>query len=153
VNGIGGTPKTAFYRHEKPYEALLKIEGKTVRKVAQAEVSDLAEGIAFSPDGRYLYVGNFVDGNIDILRLDGDALTKVASFALPGHSASMRGEHPLSPPLRSPHALTRRIKSAQRSSTGSVLSAGSGRRVTTTRGGPCRGSASADRHPRCRRTT
>lgn len=114
--------------------ALLKIEGKTVRKVAQAEVSDLAEGIAFSPDGRYLYVGNFVDGNIDILRLDGDALTKVASFALPGHSASMRGEHPLSPPLRSPHALTRRIKSAQRSSTGSVLSAVSGSRVTTTQG-------------------
>jgi hypothetical protein len=48
VNGTGGTPKTAFYRHEKSYVALLKIEGKTVRKVAQAEVSGLAEGIAFS---------------------------------------------------------------------------------------------------------
>ena len=115
--------------------ALLKIEGKTVRKLAQAEMSGLAEGIAFSPDGRYLYVGNFVDGNIDILRLDGDPLTKVASFALPGHSAWMR-RSTLSPPLRSPHALTRRIKSTQRSSTGSVLSAVSGSRVTTTRGGP-----------------
>jgi hypothetical protein len=31
VNGTGGTPKTAFYRHEKSYVALLKIEGKTVR--------------------------------------------------------------------------------------------------------------------------
>jgi hypothetical protein len=39
VNGTGGTPKTAFYRHEKSYVAVLKIEGKTVRKVAQAEVS------------------------------------------------------------------------------------------------------------------
>jgi hypothetical protein len=39
-------------------------------------------------------VGNFVDGNIDILRPVGDALTKVASFALPGHSASMRGSTP-----------------------------------------------------------
>jgi hypothetical protein len=29
----------------------LKIEGKTVRKVAQAEVSGLAEGIAFTLDG------------------------------------------------------------------------------------------------------
>ena len=67
--------------------ALLKIEGKTVRKVAQAEVSGLAEGIAFTLDGRYLYVGNFVDGNIDILRLDGNALTKVASFALSGYPA------------------------------------------------------------------
>jgi class 3 adenylate cyclase len=45
---------------------------KTLRNVAQAEVGDLAEGIAFSPDGRFLYVGNFVDGNIDVLRRDGD---------------------------------------------------------------------------------
>jgi DNA-binding beta-propeller fold protein YncE len=57
-------------------------------------VGGLAEGIAFSPDGRYLYVGNFVDGNMDILRLDSDTLTKVANFALPGHPASMRGSTP-----------------------------------------------------------
>jgi DNA-binding beta-propeller fold protein YncE len=94
LNGTGGTPKAAFYRHEKSYVALLKIEGKTARKVAQADVGGLAEGIAFSPDGRYLYVGNFVDGNIDILRVDGDTLMKVASFALPGHPASMRGSTP-----------------------------------------------------------
>ena len=87
-------PKTAFYRHEHSYVALLKIDGKTVRKVAQAEVGGLAEGIAFSPDGRYLYVGNFVDGNVDILRLDGDVLTKVGALAMPGHPASMRGSTP-----------------------------------------------------------
>jgi DNA-binding beta-propeller fold protein YncE len=32
LNGTGGTPKTAFYRHEHSYVALLKIDGKTVRK-------------------------------------------------------------------------------------------------------------------------
>jgi DNA-binding beta-propeller fold protein YncE len=94
LNGTGGTPKTAFYRHDKSYVALLKIDGKTVRKVAQADVGGLAEGIGFSPDGRYLYVGNFVDGDVDIMRVDADALTKVASFALPGHPASMRGSTP-----------------------------------------------------------
>jgi DNA-binding beta-propeller fold protein YncE len=94
LNGTGGTPKSAFYRHEHSYVALLKIDGKTVRKVAQAEVGDLAEGIAFSPDGRFLYVGNFIDGNIDVLHRDGDALTKIASLALPGHPASMRGSTP-----------------------------------------------------------
>ena len=94
LNGTGGTPKTAFYRHDKSYVVLLKIDGKTVRRVAQADVGGLAEGIAFSPDGRYLYVGNFVDGNIDVLRVDGDNLTKVASLALPGHPASMRGSTP-----------------------------------------------------------
>ena len=94
LNGTGGTPKTAFFRHEHSYVALLKIDGKTVRKVAQAEVGGLAEGIAFSPDGRFLYVGNFVDGDIDILRLDADALVKIGSLALPGHPASMRGSTP-----------------------------------------------------------
>ena len=94
LNGTGSTPKTAFYRHDSSLVALLKIEGKSVRKVAEAEVGGLAEGVAFSPDGRYLYVGNFVDSDIDILRLDGDKLTKVANFALPGHPASMRGSTP-----------------------------------------------------------
>jgi DNA-binding beta-propeller fold protein YncE len=94
LNGTGGTPKTAFYRHERSYVALLKIEGKAVRKVGQTDVGGLAEGIAFSPDGRYLYVANFVDSNIDILRVEGDALTKISSLALPGHPASMRGSTP-----------------------------------------------------------
>jgi DNA-binding beta-propeller fold protein YncE len=94
LNGTGGTPKTAFYRHEHSYVSLLKIEGKTVRKVGQLDVGGLAEGAAFSPDGRFLFVGNFVNGNMDILRLDGDTLTMVASFALPGHPASMRASTP-----------------------------------------------------------
>ena len=74
--------------------ALLKIDGRSVRKVAQADVGGLAEGLAFSPEGQYLYVGNFVEGDIDILRHDGDTLAKVGSFALPGHPASMRGSTP-----------------------------------------------------------
>jgi DNA-binding beta-propeller fold protein YncE len=94
LNGTGGTPKSAFYKHDKSYVVLLKVEGKGVRKVAQADVGGLAEGAAFSPDGRYLYVGNFVDGNLDILRIDGDTLTKAATFTLPGHPASIRGSTP-----------------------------------------------------------
>jgi hypothetical protein len=38
--------------------------------------------------------GNFVDGDNDILRLEGDKLVKVASSALPEHPASMRGSTP-----------------------------------------------------------
>jgi hypothetical protein len=40
------------------------------------------------------HAGNFVDGDVDIIRVDGDTLTKVASFALSGHPASMRGSTP-----------------------------------------------------------
>jgi DNA-binding beta-propeller fold protein YncE len=75
--------------------SLLKIEGKKVRKVAEADVGGLAEGAAFSRDGRYLYVGNFLDGDITILKLQGDKLTRVpGSFKLPGHPASLRGSTP-----------------------------------------------------------
>jgi DNA-binding beta-propeller fold protein YncE len=94
LNGTGGTPKDAFYRHQHSYVALLKIAGQSVSKIAEAEVGGLAEGIAFSPDGRYLYVGNFVDGNVDILRIAGNSMQKVGSLALPGHPASMRGSSP-----------------------------------------------------------
>jgi DNA-binding beta-propeller fold protein YncE len=86
--------KSAFFHHDHSYVQLLKISGKEVRRAGTADVGRLAEGIAFSPDGRYLYVGNFIDGNIDILQLAGDSLRKVGTLALQGHPASMRGSTP-----------------------------------------------------------
>jgi hypothetical protein len=83
-----------FYYHPRSYVSLLKIEGKKVRKVSQTDVGGLAEGVAFSPDGDYLYVGNFLDGDITILRRRGDRLVKVGMLKLPGHPASMRAATP-----------------------------------------------------------
>jgi DNA-binding beta-propeller fold protein YncE len=83
-----------FYYHPHSYASLLKIEGKKVTKVAEAEVGGLAEGIAFSPDGRYLYVGNFLDSDLTILRRDEDRLVRIGTLKLPGHPASMRGSTP-----------------------------------------------------------
>jgi len=93
LNG-SGVSKSAFFHHDHGYAQLLKITGKEVRRVGTAEVGGLPEGIAFSPDGRYLYVGNFKDGNLDILHVVGDSLRKVGSLALPGHPASLRGSTP-----------------------------------------------------------
>ena len=94
LNGTGNVPKNAFFHQDHSYVSLLKVEGKKVRKVSQTEVGGFAEGIAFSPDGKYLYVGNFLDGDMDILRLDGNRLIKVGSLKLPGHPASLRGTTP-----------------------------------------------------------
>jgi len=59
TNGSGGSvPDKAFFRQDHAIAALLKSDGKTVRKVGQTEVGTLSEGIAFSPDGRYVYVAN-----------------------------------------------------------------------------------------------
>jgi len=91
LNGTGNTAKSAFFRRDHSLVALLKIEGKTVRKVSEIEVGRVAEGAAFSPDGAYLYVGNFEDSDISILRRDGDKLVAAGSLKLPGHPASMSG--------------------------------------------------------------
>jgi DNA-binding beta-propeller fold protein YncE len=83
-----------FYYHPRSYVSLLKVEGKKVRKVSQTEVGGLAEGVAFSPDGDYLYVGNFLDSDITILHRQGDRLVKAGTLKLPGHPASMRASTP-----------------------------------------------------------
>jgi len=94
LNGAGNVAKSAFFHREHSYVSLLRIDGKKVRKVAEAEVGGLAEGAAFSPDGKYLYVGNYLDSDITILRLDGDKLVKAGSLKLPGRPASLRGSTP-----------------------------------------------------------
>ena len=86
----------SFVYHAHSYVSLLKIDSakKKVWKVSEAEVGGLAEGIAFSPDGKFLYVANFLDSDITILRLQGDHLKKEGRLVLPGHPASMRGSTP-----------------------------------------------------------
>jgi DNA-binding beta-propeller fold protein YncE len=94
LNGVGNVPKTAFFHHDRSYVSLLKIDGKKVRKVSETELGGLTEGAAFSPDGGYLYAGNFLDSDITILRLQDDKLVPVGSLKLPGHPASMSGSAP-----------------------------------------------------------
>jgi DNA-binding beta-propeller fold protein YncE len=93
LNG-SGAPKTAFYHHDYSVVELMKIDNKRVEKVAEANINGGAEGIAFSPDGRFLYVGSYNDGTIVILRLQGEKLMSVGSVKLPGHPASLRGATP-----------------------------------------------------------
>ena len=49
-------------------------------------------GVVFSPDGKHLYVGNYTDRDVSILRVDGATVTDTGKrFKLPGQPASMRG--------------------------------------------------------------
>lgn len=88
------SPKSAFYHHDHSRIALLRIEGKKVREVADIETGPGAEGAAFSPDGRFLYVGSFLNGAIAIFRIQGNKLMQVGEMKLPGHPASLRGNTP-----------------------------------------------------------
>jgi DNA-binding beta-propeller fold protein YncE len=95
TNGAGNVPKTAFFHHDHALAVLLKVDGKTVRKVGQTELGTLTEGVAFSPDGRYVYLANWGEQNLVTYRLSGDKLVAVGTpLKLPGHPASMRGSTP-----------------------------------------------------------
>jgi len=91
---LGGSdgPKNAWFYKRGGKVAVLKIEGKKVTKIGEVVVGAVPEGAVFSPDGKWLYVGNYSDKNISVLRVDGDKVTDTGkTVALPGSPASMRG--------------------------------------------------------------
>lgn len=92
--GGGNMAKSHWAYKREGSIALLKINGKQVTKVGELPVGGLPEGIAFSPDGKYLYIGNFLDSNVWLFKVDGTRVTDTGKrLPLPGHPASMRSAH------------------------------------------------------------
>ena len=83
--------KQAFFYHRNGAATFLRVEGKTVTRLNDVEVGGLPEAIGFTPDGRYVYVGNYIDQDFSILRVDGTKVTDTGKrFKVPGHPASAR---------------------------------------------------------------
>jgi DNA-binding beta-propeller fold protein YncE len=88
----GNSNKKAFYSRNGGTAVVLKIEGQKVTKVTDIAVGGLAEGVAFSPDGAYAYIGNYLDNDMSILKINGTEVTDTGKkLKLPGHPASLRG--------------------------------------------------------------
>ncbi len=84
--------KEAFFYNRNATVVALKIDGKKVTRGNEVDVRGLPEGVVFSRDGKYVYVGNFIDQDLSILRVDGDQLVNTnILIPLPGHPASIRG--------------------------------------------------------------
>lgn len=87
----GSNNKNAYYHQHNGHLAVLSIKDKKVTKVGDIELGALPEGAVFTPDGKYLLVGNYLDGDISILKVSGARITNTGKrFKLPGHPASMR---------------------------------------------------------------
>jgi DNA-binding beta-propeller fold protein YncE len=91
VNINGSNMKQAWFHHPQGSVTVLRIQGKTVTSIKRIEVGALPEAAEFTPDGRYIYVGNFTDQDFSILRVDGTDVTDTGKrFKVPGHPASAR---------------------------------------------------------------
>jgi DNA-binding beta-propeller fold protein YncE len=86
--------KDAFCRKKNGSVAVLKIDGKKVTKTQDIEVGGLPEAVVFTPDGKYMLVGNYLDQDFSILKVNGTKVKDTGKrFKVPGHPASVRMSH------------------------------------------------------------
>jgi len=91
VEARGSNKKGTFFYHPTGSVTALRIDGKNVTRVGELAVGALPEAVAFSADGSHLYVGNFIDGDMSVLKVEGTTLTDTGQrIKLLGHPASMR---------------------------------------------------------------
>lgn len=87
----GNSSKKAYFYNATGSLTLLKVTGKSVVKAGEIEVGGLPEAVSFTPDGRYLYVGNYLSGDISILKVTEQGIADTGKrFKVPGHPASAR---------------------------------------------------------------
>jgi DNA-binding beta-propeller fold protein YncE len=93
LRGSNGNKKAFFYNKHGSL-SILKIDGKKVTKTQDIEVGGLPEAVAFTPDGKYLLAGNYMDQDFSILKVNGTKVTDTGKrFKVPGHPASARMGH------------------------------------------------------------
>jgi DNA-binding beta-propeller fold protein YncE len=84
-------PKTDWYYHPHGMVTVFQVNGKKVTRLNDVEVGALPEAVAFTPDGRYIFVGNYMDRDFSILRVDGNKVTDTGKrFKVPGQPGSAR---------------------------------------------------------------
>ena len=68
------------------------IDGLDLNPVQRIEAGGLPEGIAFSPDGAFMYVSNFKGREVAVYKVDGRQVSDTGMrVTLPGQPGSMRG--------------------------------------------------------------
>jgi DNA-binding beta-propeller fold protein YncE len=91
IEGSGAKP-TAWNYAKGGHAALMSVgPGGKLTVINKAPIGALPEGVAFSPDSQYVYIGNYIDKDLQIFRISAGRLLTVGTIALPGQPASVRG--------------------------------------------------------------
>jgi len=81
----------AWFYHKTGNVTILHIDGQKVSAIKTIDVGRVPEAVAFSADGRYIYVGNFTDQDFSILKVNGTNVVDTGKrFKVGGHPASAR---------------------------------------------------------------
>ncbi|HEY0236007.1 MAG TPA: hypothetical protein VGC86_13275, partial [Afipia sp.] len=78
--------------HPNGGAVMIAIEnGKAKVVPGEVKLGSVPEGVAYSRDSKYIYVGDFTDKLLRIIKVEPKGLTQTGTMNLPGHPASMRG--------------------------------------------------------------
>ena len=91
---LGSSLKFSDPAYTKNGEAVLMSigPGGELRAASRQALGGLPEGVAFSGDSQYVYIGNYNDQDLQVFRIREGKLEPVgARMKLPGQPASMRG--------------------------------------------------------------
>jgi DNA-binding beta-propeller fold protein YncE len=65
--------------------------GKARVLPGEVKLGSVPEGVAYSRDSKYIYVGDFSDKRLHIIKVSAKGLSETGAMTLPGHPASLRG--------------------------------------------------------------
>ncbi len=92
ILGSGAKPSDWFKTSGGQLAVMSINEGGVPVVTGRAPLGALPEGIAYSPNSDYVYVGNYIDKTLQVFHIDNGKPEQVGeAITLPGQPASMRG--------------------------------------------------------------
>jgi DNA-binding beta-propeller fold protein YncE len=78
--------------HPNGGAVMIAIDNGKARVVpGEVKLGSVPEGVAYSRDSKYVYVGDFTDKLLRIIKVEPKGLSETGKMSLPGHPASLRG--------------------------------------------------------------
>jgi hypothetical protein len=92
IEGSGAKPSDWFKTKGGELAVMSMGAGGSLTVTGRAPLGRLPEGIAYSPNSDYAYVGNYIDQDLQVFHIVGGKPVEVGPhMKLPGQPASMRG--------------------------------------------------------------